>query len=71
MQATALSTVTLTERLAEAMRLIDEAIADARSRLSGQPDNPAIQRLTERVFALPLSEVLSQRVRRHCLEMAL
>jgi hypothetical protein len=55
-------TATLTERLAEAMRLIDEAIADARSRLATQADNPAIHRLTQRAFVLPLSEVLSRKV---------
>ncbi len=55
----------LTERLAEALRLVDLAIQDASQQLQSQPDNPAIHRVSDRVsaFVLPLSE-MTMRTRR-------
>lgn len=50
---------TLTARLSEALRLVDEAIVDASSRLGQQPDNPAIQRVggSSGAFVIKLSDM--------------
>lgn len=49
----------LAARLNEALRLVDEAIADAATRLGQQPDNPAIQRVggATGAFVIRLSDM--------------
>lgn len=56
---------TLSERLAAALALIDEAIVDASARLKGQPDNPRIKRIGDpekgaSAFCINFSDVLQR-----------
>lgn len=56
---TAHGSPSLTERLADALRLVDEAIAKATEQLADGPDNPRVQRYSGSVsaFALKLSDL--------------
>lgn len=51
-------TATLSDRLRETLRLLDEAIADAAKRLEDMPDNPRIRRHGGGIsFSIPFSEL--------------
>lgn len=47
----------LTARLAEALRLVDEAVTDAIKKVEGLPDNPRINRISERSFSIRFSDL--------------
>jgi hypothetical protein len=56
------SSPNLSERLADALRLVDEAIASASQQLANGPDNPRIQRLSGSVsaFTVKLSDLTTR-----------
>lgn len=53
---------TLTARLADALRLVDEAIAEASEQLANGPDNPRVQRFSGSVsaFTVKLSDLTTR-----------